>query len=854
MSSTEATIATGADGVLPICHHCGAPVPAGALWQVRILGLPRAMCCAGCQAVAEAIVASGLEDFYSRRAAPHARRWREVLPNRTTPDPSIAQAVRDGDSPAAVIDDPLWQAGRVAARADEREAVLAVSAMHCAACAWLIESRLAALPGVLAVRVIYATGRLRVRWREGAHTDAVTAQGDRLTQLSAIIEAVRALGYPAVPFDDLAAQTALRREQRESLWRLFIAALGMMQVMMYAVPAYLAEPGDLDGRDALLMNWAGFVLTLPVMIWSAAPFLQGAWRDLRQRRLGMDVPVALGLMSAFVASTVALFAGGAVYFDSITMFVFFLLAARYLEWLARARAGHWIDALAATAPEPAARLIDHPASMAVEAVAPERLRPGDRVLVSRAAAVPVDGVLVSAVAALDESLLTGESHPVSRRQGDRLMAGAVNLAGPVVVEVVHEQAAGTRSGLQQLVERGLAARPWIQRLADRHASAFTLIVLSAASLTAFFTWPAGPAAALQRAIAVLVVTCPCALALATPLALLAANARLAGAGVLATSAQALERLARIDWVVFDKTGTLTDGQMSLQSVRLLADLDRTAVLGLAAALEAGAAHPVARAISVAWAGEGVGSAPMAHGLREGDGGVSGRVGDDLLKLGSPDFVGPAPEAPERALLAQRLEVSDQLVLILADSVRWLAMLEFADRVRSEAHDVVRSLARQGVRSALFSGDRPASVAAVATLLEIGSVRAGLDPAGKQTALRELQQRGLRVAMVGDGFNDAPVLAQSDCAISLAGATSMARLQADLILLEDKLGGVPEAIQVARAARRVIRQNLIWALAYNLGGIPAAALGWVPPWVAGLGMAASSALVVLNSVRLLPRKG
>jgi Cu2+-exporting ATPase len=852
----------------PACYHCGEPVPAAGsdrsatAFGAQVLGQWRPMCCAGCAAVAEAIVAGGLEDYYRRRTAlpgvpassdadgagragDQAQALGAMQPGR---DDRVPAALRAARAQSGALDDPLWQAGRVADRGEEREAVLAVSPMDCAACAWLIEQRLATLSGVREARVIYATRRLRVRW------------ADREVHLSAIVSAVAALGYRAVPFDDASVQIERRRAHRAALWRLFVATLAMMQVMMYALPAYVAGPDELGHADAAMMRWAGFVLTLPVMIWSASPFFAGAWRDLRVRRLGMDVPVALGLLVAFAASTRALVAGGDVYFDSITMVVFLLLTARYLELRARERAARWVDGLSAGSAEIAQRLADWPHSRATEAVAAERLQAGDPVLIGRGAAVPADAELIEGEAEFDESLVTGESHPVQRRLGEPLLGGAINRGGVVVARVSRSLAEGTRAGIERLVERGLAERPWVQRLADRHASLFTVIVLAAALLTALLWWPRDPGQALACAVAVLVVTCPCALALATPLALLAANARLAAAGVLATSASALERLARIDRVVFDKTGTLTDGQLELEAVQPLADQSRARVLAIAAALEAGAAHPVARALVDAHARE-AGSGSLAAGLKAEDlleqgGGVSGCLTDAdgakaRWRLGNPAWIGPPPGPLEAAALAVALAQPDRLVLVLACDAHWQALFVLRDHLREGTRSMLSALDRLGVGRALFSGDRQATVGALGLALGIAPARGDLDPAGKQAALGALQRAGEAVAMVGDGVNDAPVLASADCAISLAGATPLARLHADIILLRDDLGGIPLAIEQARRARAVIRQNLAGSLIYNLAALPVAALGWVPPWLAGAGMAASSLAVVLNSMRLAP---
>ncbi len=844
------------------CFHCGEPVPAAAPWGATVLGCWRPMCCPGCQAVSEAIVAGGLESFYTQRDVLS----RPVVPAALTTTPAVAHA----------LDDPDWQLGRVVNRGAESEAVLAIESMECPACAWLIEQQLQQLDGVRRVAVSYATQRLTVRWSEPQ------------TRLSAIIGAIAALGYRAAPFNDATAHDQRRRQGRAAMWRLFVAGLSMMQVMMLALPLYVAAPGDMSEQNRQLLRWAEFALTVPVVLWSAAPFFIAAARDLRLWRLGMDVPVALGIATAFASSCAALLLGGEVYFDSITMFIFFLLTSRYLEMRARERAARWIDRLASGLPELADRLIDHPHSMAVESVAIERLVVGNRVQVARGATVPADGRLLSERAELDESLVTGESRPVWHQRDALLIGGAVNRGEPLVLELTQSAASGTRADLAALVERALSERQWPQRLADRYASAFTLVVLLAAAVTLAFWWSAGIAQAMAAATAVLVVTCPCALALATPLALLAATARMATEGVLATSAGALERLARVTRVAFDKTGTLTDARLELIKVHPLAGTTRAQALALAAALEAGATHPVARALRAAalsdqaqvsrvtaqqgdtrieWPIESSSENQSGNGLEramqspvegrvgnriESSHGVSGIIDDRHLRLGNLALCGEPAGAIESAVFALASERPEHLLAILADATGWLAVFVLRDHVRDEAPGALERLRGLGVRLHLLSGDRRVTTQAMADTLGIETWEAPLDPAGKCAALHTLQGQGEVVAMVGDGFNDAPVLASADCAISLAGATSLARISADLILLRDDLRGVPAALAIARRTRSIVRQNLLWALLYNLAGIPLAAAGWVAPWLAGLGMALSSLVVVINSLRLLPR--
>jgi len=855
------------------CFHCGAPVPAGTSWGVQVDAAWRPMCCAGCQAVAAAIVGSGLQEFYSTRAMAASP---AASSSPIVPDPESRPAV---DLPAAaepdpLVDDPLWQRGKVAALAEDgrtvHEAMLLIDGMVCAACTWLIEQRAARVPGVVAASANYATGRMRVRWLPGT------------AKLSAIIAALREVGYAARVYTRAVADAQRRAERKRSVWRLFVAALGMMQVMMYAVPLYLAGPGDMSAANQALMRWAGFALTLPVMFYAAAPFFAGAWRDLRGRRLGMDVPVALGLGVAFGASTAALTTGGETYFDSITMFVFLLLGGRHLELVARDRAARWIDAACASAcDDRAERFVDYPRSQAVETIALARLRAGDVVLVRRGAAVPADGVLLSPRASVDESLLTGESRPIEKAQGADLLAGSIAVGAAAVARVTRTGSATSRAAIERLMESAMAARPPVARLADRFAGRITWVTLLVALAVGALWWPSGSGRAIHAVVAVLIATCPCALALATPLAVVAATARLAAHGVIVASPAALETLSRITRIVFDKTGTVTDGRLEVVEVRPLRGLSRREVLDTAAAMEAGAHHPAARAIRDAAAAGGSDSAEGGErrttapaqtctALEEAGTGVSAAIGGRILRLGTAQFAGAPRSAAERS--AANLEPGESAV-VLADADGWLAVFTLRDHLRREAGEVVGELSRCGLGITLLSGDVPAAVHHASSLLGIGDARAAHSPAEKRAALLSMQQAGEVVAMVGDGVNDAPVLAQAHCAISLSGAAALAQSRADLILLSARDGspqhdaergrpagpavapqglrGVPLALATARRMRRIVAQNLWWSFAYNVAAVPLAACGLLPAWLAGIGMASSSFVVILNSMRLLP---
>ncbi|MDP2808835.1 MAG: heavy metal translocating P-type ATPase [Rhodocyclaceae bacterium] len=819
------------------CYHCGLPIPADAVFTVEIGGQPRAMCCAGCQSVAQAIVANGLGDYYRHRdAMPESPR--EAMPVEL-------QAL-------GLFDHPDVQKNFVRPVGEhEREAALILEGITCAACVWMNEAHIARQPGVTAVDINYATRRARVRWDE------------RQTRLSQILEAIAAIGYRAHPYDVMRSEHLAQKERRAALWRLLVAGFGMMQVMMYAVPVYMAQVGD--GGDMTpdieqLMRWASLVLTLPVIFYSAAPFFASAWRDLRLRRLGMDVPVALGAGAAFLASTWAtLSAAGEVYFDSVTMFVFFLLTGRYLEMMARQKAVRGIERLSRAIPAFCARLPRYP-EMESERVPVAEVSVGDTVLVKPGETIPVDGTVLSGESSADESLLTGESRPVGKRIGDTVVGGSVNSASPLVLRVDKVGECTRLATIQRLMEHASAEKPRMVEMADRIAARFVLALLVLAAGTGLFWWAVDPARALWVFIAVLVVSCPCALSLATPAALTVATGALARVGVLVTRGHAIETLARATHVIFDKTGTLTEGRPVVTEVLPFGGISGGEASRLAAALETGSEHPVGRALlEAARDATAVSPAltlalPVVNELLARTGqGMEGRIDGRTLRVGTPAYVAElhGQDAPPQAAAWAE---SGETVVALGDASGWLALFRLSDKPREGSAQVVASLRGQGLKIGMMSGDAPGAVAKMAAELGIADARGAMTPEGKHAAIRQLQERGAVVAMVGDGVNDAPVLAQAHVSIAMGGGTELARGQSDIVLLSDDLAHLAEGVRLARRTLSIIRQNLAWAFAYNLVAIPLAMAGWITPWMAGIGMSASSLLVVLNALRLQGRTG
>jgi len=793
-------------GAAEACFHCGLPVAGAGRWRAPLLGAERAFCCAGCQAVAQTIAAGGFERYYETRTAPSGARPPASLPS------------------AAIYDEPAAQrefVARVAGDAGALQATLILENVRCAACLWLIEQALRRVPGVVRADVNFATQRAQLAWDTGR------------TRLSTIIESIRALGYDAAPFDPRRQDASDRDARRAELWRLFVAGFGAMQVMMYAFPAYFDEgAGTLTRESEQLMRWAGMLLTLPVMLFACGPFFAGAWRELRRLRPGMDTPIALGIAAGFAASAWATVTGaGPVYFDSISMLVFLLLGARLLEACARRRVARGLDRLSRWAPDFALRLENG----AAVRVAAHALAPGDRVLVAAGERVPADGTVETGRSSVDESLLTGETRPVAHGPGAMLIGGTVNLEQPLVMRVVRAGSETRAAEIARLVERGAASKPRLMAAADRIAFILTYVVLVVAVAAGLY-WHS-----LWIAAAVLIVACPCALALAAPIALASAAGRLAEQGVALTRAGALESLAAVTDVVLDKTGTLTEGTFSIERVEMLGRYGEQACLALARSLEAASRHPLARAF-----GEG-GEGPVISGLREYPGrGMGGEIEGRRLRLGSRAFC--------RELTGQGAprEPADPLASVyLADDAGFLAAFRLRDRLRPGSAAAVDALRSAGLRLHLLSGDQPGAVAAVATPLGVEAAFGGMTPEGKFAYVERLQAQGRVVAMVGDGINDAPVLARADVSFAMASGADAAQRLADFVIISGSPAAVARAVRVSRRTLRVVRQNFAWAITYNAVALPFAALGWIGPWEAAVGMAASSFIVVLNAMRLQP---
>ena len=797
------------------CFHCGEPIPPDIGLTVTVDGEPKPVCCTGCHAVASTIIGAGLDNFYQFRPEPAGR----------PEDPGHADPRRYASfDEARVQKDFVHREGEDGAC----ETSLLVDGLYCAACGWLIERSLRDAAGVEEIRVNPATGRALLRW------------DPQRVRLSSLMAHMGRLGYQPHPVLPEATDTRAMRERRGAMRRLIVAGLGMMQAMMFAMALYFGQHYGMEAHHEQFLRLVSLLVATPVVLYAGLPIFLGAFRDLRNLRPGMDVPVGLAIGSGYFASVwVTFFGGPEVYFDSIVMFTFFLLVARYVEMAARHRANATTDALGKLVPATAIRLR---ADREQEEVPSRELVVGDRVLVRPGATIPADGTVLRGSSSVDESMLTGESDPQRRDPGGSVVGGSLNLEDSLEIRVDRVGQDTMLSHIGRLLRRAQSERPGLARLADTVGRWFVTVVLIATATVFVAWWQVDPAMAFPVTLAMLVATCPCALSLATPTALAAGTNRLAGEGLLITRADAVETLARVTHVVFDKTGTLTEGRLQVAETRLLGGVSGQRARAIAAALEQHSEHPVARAFRLPGSPERIEDSRVTRGA-----GVEATLAGGRYRIGRPDWVAALAGRPADPALA------DGAWILLGRESGPLAAFRVADRLRAEARASLDAMQARGLQLEIASGDAAGPVAAAARELGIDTWRARLSPEDKLARLEALQRDGAVVLMVGDGINDAPVLAGANVSAALNEGTALAQTSAGMILLGGRLDRLAEGLATAGRTLRVIRQNLALSATYNASVLPLAALGLVPPWLAAIGMTLSSLVVVMNARRLTGRR-
>ncbi|MGE6318317.1 heavy metal translocating P-type ATPase [Shewanella baltica] len=792
----------------PSCFHCQEPVLTGQQFVTRINDRDELMCCPGCQAVSQAIVDAGLLSYYKFRTEPGSKQ------NALVPE-ALTQF--------SAYDLPEVQQDFVHSEDNIESVSLSIDGITCAACAWLIEHKVKQLTGVSQVLVNSTTQRAMISWDK------------RTVKLSDILGQISRIGYQAAPYQVDEQELNNKLNSRKFLLRLGLAGFATMQVMMFALALYTGYFTDLDVQYRDYFRWVSMIFATPVVLYSAQPFYFSAIRTLLSGKLNMDVSVSIAIGGAYVASCFATVNGtGEVYFESVSMFTFFLLLGRYFEQKARQKASVSSSNLHKLVPLTAHLVNDN----GQEEIPAKKLRLNDVILVKPGEMIAADGVVIEGHTSINEAMLTGEQMPIEKTVASQVYAGTINVDQPIKVSVTalgQDQLVAEIIRLQELASN---TKPAIALLADKLSRYFSGTILTIATITYLVWHQISPEDAFWVTLSVLVATCPCALALATPTAVTCATAIFTRLGIITRKAGVFEKLPQIKHVVFDKTGTLTCGTLSIGQTQCMADLTKTQALAIAAALETGSRHPIAAAFAV-FADNALVTEEVHHEVGFG---VRGRIdGTDYL-IGNAVFTGASIDTrdPTQKIWLAR-SCNEQLEV--------LASFEIQDNIRQDSKATVEMLKQQGCRISIASGDSSGHVHQLAKELGIDDVHSGLTPADKLALVTRLQQH-TRVAMFGDGINDAPVLAGADLSVAMGSGSAIAKNSADLILLGDHLSRFTQAVSVAKLTTQIIRQNLAWALGYNALILPLAVTGHVAPYIAAIGMSASSLIVVGNSLRLL----
>ncbi|MEZ8859809.1 heavy metal translocating P-type ATPase [Vibrio sp. 10N.247.311.51] len=785
------------------CYHCGEDVPAETDFKVEILGSVRPMCCPGCETVAQTIVDSGLVSYYQYRTAPAEKA--DLVPEQL-----LALSHYDNED---------VQLEFVRNSENTSEVTLSLEGVSCAACAWLIEKQVSSKLGVVSIRVNTTTNRALLSW------------DNTKTKLSELLSAIHTLGYKAAPFEADQQEAAYHRSMKNYLYRLGIAGLATMQVMMLAVALYLEVFGNLEPEFKSYFRWVSLIFATPVLLYSALPFYINAWRSLKGRTLGMDVPVSIALLFAYVASLVATVTEkGEVFFESISMFTFFLLLGRFLEMRARRKAAAASGNLLKLVPAMATTLDG-------EQVPVKTLKVGDQIRVLPGEHIPADGKVLSGRVHIDESMLTGESIHVVKNEGDTVFAGTLNGDESFELEVMTSKADSVISNIVRLQDEAQLSKPRIAEIADVVARYFVAVILIISFGTWFYWHQTRPEDAFWIMLSVLVATCPCALSLATPTAITCSTSRMGNFGILLRKGHVFETLCKVNHLIIDKTGTLTEGDIRISQVETFAELDKDTCLKVAASLEQHANHPIAKAfkthisddIEVESVNNVIGS------------GITGEWNGQEVAIGSSEFILGEAQPPE----------SNGIYLSMAG--RHIATFTYEDPIRKESIEFIKQFKEAGIKTTLLTGDSMINAKPVAEEIGITDIVANAKPEDKLAYLNSRDASDITM-MVGDGVNDAPILAGAHLSVAMGGGTDVAKASADMVLLGDKLDRLLKSRTLALKTRKIIRENLAWSLGYNLLILPLAVAGLVAPYIAVVGMSASSIIVVSNSLRLLKEQG
>jgi len=798
------------------CFHCSEAVPKGIHLIVFINNADQPMCCLGCQSVAQTIVDNGLTQYYSVRTEP-ANKGQTLIPEQLQKNKLLDEAVLQSEF--------VFQDGK-----QSKEAILTIDGISCAACAWLIEMQISKLSGLLSINVNATSQRATIKWQ------------DEKLKLSDILLAIENIGYQALPFKANEAELRNKKQSKDFIKRLGISGILMMQIMMIAVGLYFGAFADMAEHNKIYLRWVSFILAIPIIFYGALPFYIGAIKALKVKRLSMDVPVSIAIILAFSASAWATITQqGEVYFESVSMFTFLLLIGKFLEFRARSRAAQVSANLLKLMPMTAIRLSSADIKNSSEVlVAAKQLIKDDIVLIKPGEIVPADGIILLGESQLNEAMLSGEQLPISKTINDKVFAGTINGDGNITVQVKKVSNESFLSQLIRLSEQSQAHKPKLARLSDKIAQYFVALILLTSIATALYWQQHLPEEAFWITLSVLVATCPCALSLATPTALTCATTRLNREGIMIKSAHVMETLPKIDCFAFDKTGTLTTGEFSIADVEVFSDADKQEVLAIAAALEAHSEHPIAKPFSQH---RDFLIKPTQIKVHSGKG-INGVINEASYAIGKVSWLITSENKHSNNQL-------DNATCILTKNKVIIAAFYLVDEVRQEAKEVLAQLSQHN-KTLLLSGDSQSACDALCKSLTIDHVHGGLSAHDKMQHITQAESQGRNIVMTGDGVNDSPVFGAAHVSIAMGCGADITKSGSDVILLNNKLTSIISLLKVAKKTQRIIFQNYLWAFGYNAIVLPLAVMGYITPYMAVIGMSASSILVITNSLRLLKK--
>ncbi|MFQ3210227.1 MAG: Cu2+-exporting ATPase [Colwellia sp.] len=823
------------------CFHCNEAVPIGINLLVEISHIQQPMCCIGCQAIAKTIVENGLAQYYTVRTE-HAHKAQALVPEQLQKNKLLDEAVLQSEF--------IYQ--------DEgyKEAILTIDGISCAACAWLIEMQLDKLNGLLSINVNATSQRATVRWQD----DAV--------QLSDILLAIESIGYQAMPFKANDTEIKNKKQSKEFIKRLGISGILMMQVMMIAVGLYFGAFADMSQHSKIYLRWVSFILTIPIVFYGALPFYTGAIKAIKAKRLSMDVPVSIAILLAFFASAWATMTQqGEVYFESVSMFTFLLLIGKFLEFRARSHAAQVSANLLKLMPMTASKVVTSNNNVTLSdniqsidlannnlqtteiIVAAKQLVQGDIIIIKPGEIVPADGIITSGLSQLNEAMLSGEQLPISKTVNDKVFAGTINGDGNIIVQVKQASNQSFLSQLIRLSEQSQAHKPKIAKLSDKIAQYFVALILLTSIATAIYWQQHMPEEAFWITLSVLVATCPCALSLATPTGLTCATTRLNRAGIMIKGGHVMETMPQINCFAFDKTGTLTTGEFTISNVELLdknSSYSQEQILALAAALEVHSEHPIAKPFSEHRDYNLTAKQVTVHSGQ----GVTGTINNIDYAIGKATWLEELASLATFQTVSSKLNVNSASCILMANK-KAIAAFYLVDKIRDDAFETLTTLNKKN-KTLLLSGDSQIACNTLTKALPVNSVFGGLSAQDKMQYIKDAQAQDYKVAMVGDGVNDSPVFGAAHISIAMGCGADITKSGADVILLNNKLSSINTLIQVSHQTRRIILQNYLWAFGYNAIVLPLAVAGYITPYMAVIGMSASSILVITNSLRLLKK--